>query len=216
MRIGTVNLSVKRVLGTAALLVLASSLVGCNKVNKKDHDMVLQENQELRDRVSSLETDSRSKDTKIAELEAAKQQPQAQPGGDDGWAPDRSGGGRRPSPGSTVAQFEMVGDVLFDSGQATVKATAKPQLDRIASQIKSRYSGYNVVVEGHTDSDPIKKSANRWKSNDQLSEARAEAVRKYLITKGIGSGSIEAVGMGSSQPKGSKKDSRRVEIKVVS
>lgn len=203
-----------RVWGSAVVMVLAATLGGCNSVSKKDHELVMQENQELRERVSTLENDSRSKDTKIAELEAAKAPPAPAPGGYDDYGPPT--GGRSPRGGSggpTVAEFDVGGDVLFDSGQAVIKSTAKPQLDRIASTIKSKYSGYNVRVEGHTDSDPIRKS--KWGSNEALSEARAEAVRKYLISKGISSSSIDAVGMGSSKPKSSKKESRRVEIKVI-
>lgn len=212
MRTGMARTTAGRILGVAVTLALAAALGGCSSVSKKDHDLVLQENQELRDRMASLETDSRTKDSKIAELEAAKAQAAAQQPtmGDDFTG---GGGGRPTGDGSVVRQFEVVGDVLFDSGQATVKAAAKPQLDRIASTIKSRYSGYNVRVEGHTDSDPIRKS--KWKTNDALSEARAEAVKKYLASKGISSGRIDAVGMGSSQPRGSKKDSRRVEIQVI-
>lgn len=198
-----------RIAGVALTLVLAASLGGCNSVSKKDHELVMQENQELRDRMAALENESRSKDTRIAELEAAKAAQAQAPS----MADEYDTGGGRPGRGDVVREFEVVGDVLFDSGQATVKTAAKPQLDRIASTIKSRYSGYNVVVEGHTDSDPIRKS--KWQTNDALSEARAEAVKKYLASKGISSSRIEAVGMGSSQPKSTKKDSRRVEIKVV-
>lgn len=210
---GTTRKTVERILGAAVVLVLAASLGGCNSVSKKDHDLVMQENQELRDRVTSLENESRAKDTKLAEMEATKQKDYQ--GGEslgDG-KPVRGGGGGGTKHGNQVAEFDVGGDVLFDSGQATVKATAKPKLDQIASTIKSKYSGYDVRVEGHTDSDPIKKS--KWKTNEALSEARAEAVRKYLISKGISSSSVSAVGMGSSQPKGTKKDSRRVEIKVT-
>ncbi|MCC6678836.1 MAG: OmpA family protein [Phycisphaerales bacterium] len=210
MRTGMARTMAGRILGVAATLVLAAALGGCSSVSKKDHELVMQENQELRDRMAALETESRSKDSKIAELEAAKAQAAQPPAVDDfGTSP----GGRQGSPGTVVREFDVVGDVLFDSGQATVKAGAKPQLDRIASTIKSRYSGYQVRVEGHTDSDPIRKS--KWKTNDALSEARAEAVKKYLASKGISSSKIEAVGMGSSEPKGSKKESRRVEIKVL-
>jgi outer membrane protein OmpA-like peptidoglycan-associated protein len=115
----------------------------------------------------------------------------------------------------------LAGEVLFDSGQATIKSSARSSLDRIASSLKGKYSGYNVRIGGHTDSDPIKKSASKWSSNDQLSQARADAVRSYLIGKGVSAGRISAVGYGSSQPKASnstksgKAQNRRVEITVL-
>jgi chemotaxis protein MotB len=72
-----------------------------------------------------------------------------------------------------------------------------------------------VRVEGYTDSDPLVKTKAKWGSNEGLSEARAESVRAYLISKGISSGRVSAVGMGAAKPKATKKDSRRVEIVVV-
>jgi flagellar motor protein MotB len=69
-------------------------------------------------------------------------------------------------------------------------------------------------VEGHTDSDPIKVS--QWKSNQELSEARADAVKKYLVSKGVDANSVSTSGLGSSRPKSNDKAAnRRVEIVVV-
>ena len=76
--------------------------------------------------------------------------------------------------------------------------------------------GSRVTVEGHTDSDPIKKS--KWDSNEALSLARAEEVKKLLRQAGVGDNRISAVGMGARQSvaRGSteraKAQNRRVEI----
>lgn len=106
------------------------------------------------------------------------------------------------------------GDVLFDPGKATVREQAKGTLDKVAAALKRDYSGKTIRVEGHTDSDPIKVS--KWKSNQELSEARADAVRKYLVSKGVESGTITVKGFGADRPKGQDKTAnRRVEIVVV-
>ena len=106
------------------------------------------------------------------------------------------------------------GDVLFDPGKATVREAAKGTLDKVAAALKKDYSGKQIRVEGHTDSDPIKVSS--WKSNQELSEARSDAVKKYLASKGVDANTVTTSGFGSSRPKSSDKAAnRRVEIVVV-
>jgi outer membrane protein OmpA-like peptidoglycan-associated protein len=106
------------------------------------------------------------------------------------------------------------GDVLFDAGRATVREQAKATLDKVAAALKKDYSGKQIRVEGHTDSDPIKVS--RWKNNGELSVARADAVKKYLVSKGVDAGMVSVQGFGSDKPKSNDKaQNRRVEIVVV-
>jgi flagellar motor protein MotB len=73
-----------------------------------------------------------------------------------------------------------------------------------------------VRVEGHTDSDPIKRSD--WGTNERLSEARAQAVRTLLENAGVTAGAITTAGYGAGQPlepgatTRAKSRNRRVEI----
>jgi flagellar motor protein MotB len=76
-----------------------------------------------------------------------------------------------------------------------------------------------VLVVGHTDADPIKKS--KWSSNKALSEARAQRVAAELSRRGVPAGALEVVGEGASQPlvphertKADKARNRRVEVHV--
>ena len=106
------------------------------------------------------------------------------------------------------------GDVLFDPGQATVRAAARATLDKVAAALKKDYSGKQIRVEGHTDADPIRVS--KWKDNQHLSEARAQAVREYLVQKGLEANAVTTTGFGATKPKGNDKaQNRRVEIVVV-
>ena len=108
--------------------------------------------------------------------------------------------------------------VLFDSGKATLKKATSTELDHIRSVLQAKYSGKQIDVVGHTDSDPIKKS--KWKDNWELSAQRALTVARYLIEHGIPNDNIRAVGCGESRPIASnatdsgKKKNRRVEIVV--
>ncbi len=115
------------------------------------------------------------------------------------------------TPGEVTVR--VPGDVLFASGQATLSSGAKKTLDKVAAALKNSYAGRSVLVEGHTDSDPIRKS--RWASNEALSLARAKAVAVYLGSTGVEASRLDTVGLGASQPRGRDKDkNRRVEIVV--
>ena len=108
--------------------------------------------------------------------------------------------------------------ILFDSGKATLKKATSRELDHIHSVLRDKYSGKQIDVVGHTDTDPIKKS--KWKDNWELSAQRALSVLRYLVKRGIPEDKIQAVGCGQSQPIASnstasgKARNRRVEIVV--
>jgi outer membrane protein OmpA-like peptidoglycan-associated protein len=117
-------------------------------------------------------------------------------------------------PAAGTMTVRVPGDVLFDPGKATVREGAKSTLDQVAAALKKDYAGKQIRVEGHTDADPIRVS--QWKSNQELSEARAAAVKTYLAQKGVNAGSISTTGFGADKPKGQDKaQNRRVEIVVI-
>ncbi len=104
-------------------------------------------------------------------------------------------------------------DVLFDTGQATLKPGAREKLAKV-SGILLAYPSLHVAVEGHTD------SVGGDEYNLKLSERRADSVRAYLIENGISAANIEAHGMGKDNPVASndtaagRQQNRRVEMVV--
>ncbi len=210
----SVHTTTRRTLGFAAKLAglaavgLGLFMGGCNNAMKDENAALLQENAALRDRVTQMETNQAAMQQQLA---AAQARP-AMDGGEAGWATDTGGGRRNTAPRTRETVIPISGDILFDSGQATLKASAKRDLDRVVSQIR-QHEGATVRIEGHTDTDPIRKS--KWGSNEALSKARADAVRDYLVSKGLSRSDITTVGMGAAQPKGSKAASRRVEVVIV-
>jgi len=110
--------------------------------------------------------------------------------------------------------------ILFDSGKATLKKATSTELDHIYSVLRDKYSGRQIDVVGHTDTDPIKKTKDKWKDNWELSAERALSVLRYLVKRGIPEKKIQAVGCGESRPIASnstasgKARNRRVEIVV--
>jgi len=191
----------------ACLLAMgALGLTGCNNNKTKALET---ENQELRGHVTQLESALNEAESAKAQLaqenEALRSENESLR---TSAGPRRGGGG---SSSDTV--IEVAGDVLFDSGKAVVKESAKAQLNQIARRLNSEFAGHFIRVEGHTDTDPIRKS--KWASNEALSQARAEAVMDYLVSRGVDPGRISAIGLGSAKPKGTKAASRRVEIVVL-
>lgn len=111
-------------------------------------------------------------------------------------------------------EVHIPGDVLFSPGKADLTANARKTLAQVAKALNSaEHKGHQIRVEGHTDTDPIKKS--KWKDNQQLSEARADAVAAYLQTAGVAGGRLSTIGYGDSKPKATKALSRRVEVVVL-
>lgn len=104
-----------------------------------------------------------------------------------------------------------IGDVLFDSGRATLKPGAGLTIDRLANFMKENPQA-RVVIEGHTD------SVGTEEYNDALSERRADAVAAALMRRGVSSDSVRAIGRGKAYPVATnetaagRQQNRRVEI----
>jgi len=103
--------------------------------------------------------------------------------------------------------------IFFDVGKSQLKPGARTTLSRIADQLR-RADAAAIAVEGHTDSTG---SADK---NQQLSEARAAAVRDYLIGAGVPSSKVTAAGKGEEAPIATNKttagrqQNRRVELVI--
>lgn len=115
--------------------------------------------------------------------------------------------------GPNDVTIAVEGDVLFDSGRTSLKNNAKSSLNQVAQVIQSKYPGSSIIVAGHTDTDPIRKSGH--KSNYHLGFERGWSVRNYLKSKGISSDDMAVMSYGPDRPMSSSKQSRRVEIVVA-
>lgn len=114
----------------------------------------------------------------------------------------------------------FLSEILFDSGKTKIKAEAMPALDKVVKVAKEVVPDLNIGVEGHTDNQPIKYSG--WKSNWDLSTARATSVIQYLIKeKGLAPQRLVAMGYGEHKPVASndtaegRRKNRRVEIVIM-
>ena len=114
----------------------------------------------------------------------------------------------------------FVSEVLFDSGKAKLRTESYEKLDKVSDVLQTTVRDLNVGIEGHTDNVPIKHSG--WKTNWELSSARAMSVLHYLIdNKGVEPNRLAATGYGEYHPVASndtvedRQKNRRVEIVIL-
>ena len=106
-----------------------------------------------------------------------------------------------------------LGDLLFDTGQANLKAGAHHHLSNLASFL-AKYPERSAIIEGHTD------NIGAEDYNLNLSERRADSVRNFLLNQGIASGRLSTSGKGEAIPiagndsAGGRQQNRRVEVVI--
>src|SRR5580658_10450506 len=134
--------------------------------------------------------------------------------------------GNRPDIRVVGDRFVFQSEVFFDSGQAVLRPEGRAELDKLGSALldldKQIPSEINWVlrVDGHTDTRPVS-ATSAFKSNWDLSAARAISVVQYLISKGISPQRLVAAGFGEFQPidPGTTDEAfsrnRRIELKLT-
>jgi len=84
--------------------------------------------------------------------------------------------------------------VFFAVNEATILAASFPELDAIADELRRSPEILKVEVQGHTD------DVGTARSNERLSKKRADAVRRYLVSKGVAKQRLVARGYGEDRP----------------
>ena len=113
--------------------------------------------------------------------------------------------GDRPDIRIVGDRFVFQSELFFDSGAATLRPEGRAELDKLAGALlgleKQIPSDINWVlrVDGHTDVRPVA-ATSPFKSNWDLSAARAISVVQYLISKGVSPQRLAAAGFGEFQP----------------
>jgi chemotaxis protein MotB len=133
--------------------------------------------------------------------------------------------GDRPDIRIVGDRFVFQSEVFFDTGQAVLKPEGRLELDGLASallDLEKKIPGeiaWVLRVDGHTDVRPI--NGVQFKSNWDLSAARAISVVQYLISKGVSPQRLVAAGFGEFQPIDTDRTeeafsrNRRIELKLT-
>lgn len=192
--------TLRSILTSIFVVALAFSLTGCTVIFQKGRRTDVEKIAQLK--------------SELSELERAKQELE-----------DRL---RREIEGKE-AKVEMtdrglvvtfVSEVLFDSGKAKLRDDSLAKLDKVSGVLNTTVRDLNVGIEGHTDNVPIKYSG--WKSNWELSSARAMSVLHYMIeSTDMDPARLSGTGYGEYRPVASNDDAtgrqknRRVEIVIL-
>jgi outer membrane protein OmpA-like peptidoglycan-associated protein len=115
----------------------------------------------------------------------------------------------------TKTELKILDKVYFDTGKSSIQKRSYALLNQIAQVLTAHAEIKTVQVEGHTD------NSGKAEANKALSSARAEAVRVYLVTRGVDGQRLNAVGFGQEKPqmpndtaKG-REANRRVEFNIM-
>ncbi|OHB41984.1 MAG: hypothetical protein A2069_01545 [Planctomycetes bacterium GWB2_41_19] len=187
---------------------------GCGQTKK-----LRQENQQLNETISGLQQENADLSSKasryeseVNRLENTRRDLEAKLKGTGATVRIKNG---------TVSVL-LPGAVLFDSGQTTLRPQSKATLKKIAGILKTSAAGEIVRIEGHTDNDPVLRQKDKYKTNWELSAARAAAVLHYMVEEcGVSPTRVYIAGFGQYQPladnksKTGKAKNRRVEFVIV-
>ena len=119
-----------------------------------------------------------------------------------------------PVPVAAASKVTYAADAFFDFDKSVLKPAGKTKLDELVTKVKD-INLEVIIAVGHTD------STGPDAYNQKLSVARSEAVKAYLVSKGIEKSRVYTEGKGETQPvadnktKDGRAQNRRVEIEVV-
>lgn len=189
------------------LMVIVFATSGCTLVFQKGRRKDIE-------RISELQSQNAQLQTELSELERAQRELESRLKGE---IDDRNVKVEMMDRGLVIT---FVAEVLFDSGKAVLREQALSTLDKVARVLNTTVKNLNIGVEGHTDNVPIWHSG--WKSNWELSAARAMSVLHYLTDEyGVAPERLSATGYGEYRPVVSnettegRQQNRRVEIVIL-
>ena len=108
--------------------------------------------------------------------------------------------------------IEAVKNLEFDFNKSTIRSSSNQYLDKVAELMKNK--GYSLKLDGYTD------NIGSASINQKLSKDRADAVKSYLVSKGVSSNKVETAGHGEKFPISSndteegRQQNRRVEFSL--
>lgn len=168
-------------------------------VEEKAQQAAASGDQKLQDQIAALENTTKMQAQNISDLEAALMETKK------ALAETKAMASAKPMIAATVQ---------FPSGKIGLTQAAMEALDKAVAKIQSD-SKAMVLVKGHADGSPVLRG--RFRSNWDLSQARADAVGKYLQSKGV-TNKIESRGLGHTEPiapvntKAGRAQNRRAEV----
>jgi flagellar motor protein MotB len=188
-------------------------------------DAAKSEDEKVRQDAKRLAQEAEDSAKKFAQAEAEKVREKAEKDAREAMNKANSAAGAADQANKDVAKLRTdvdkmrtitVAVVNFGSGEVSLSKTAQAELDKAVDAI-AKYKGASIVVKGHADGTPV--LGGRFQSNWDVSQARANAVVKYLKEKGV-TNPMEAVARAHTEPiaspftKDGQAKNRRAEVIV--
>ena len=208
----------KKLAALAALAWVTAAAIGCSGGADLQGriDELTREQEELQRQKEQAESDALSYKAKCEALERdSRKSPAPAPAPARTPAPDPDGMDIRRRGNETV--INLPSDVFFASGSATLNGAGEKSMAKIADYIRKNHPGGLIRVEGHSDSDPLRRTKAKFHCNWELSFQRAHAVMHYLVEKGqVDPHHLVCEAYGEYQPQNAhdKSKNRRVEIVI--
>lgn len=154
-----------------------------SRSERNNDDLITQYQRDRHHRLKSQKVNSSREEELLAEVAALKNQrrldkkkeePKA-PGGKNFEKEDLPTGAKIESGGLSLGS-----GLLFQPGQASLKKHQLTSLDQVGNLLTGKYASYEVLIEGHTDNQPLRSTRQLFEYNISLGTARASNVFKYL------------------------------------
>lgn len=198
-------------IGIAGMLAVST---GCAELKR-----LRQENQQLNENLTNLQQENADLSSKASQYESELNQLE---NSRKALEDQLKGTGATVRIKNGAVSVLLPGAILFDAGQTALRPQSKTTLKKIAGIIKTETAGEIVRIEGHTDNDPISRQKDKYKSNWELSAARAAAVLHYMVEEcGVSPTKVYIAGFGQYQAmadnksKTGKAKNRRVEFVIM-
>lgn len=207
-----------KILAVLALFIGSVSSIGCSANGDLQGriDELTREQEELQRQKEQTESDLLSYKAKCEAMERSRAASRAVPSSAPAVTPvpaDPQGMDIRKRGNDTV--INLPSDVFFASGSATLNSGGERTMAKVSDYIRKNHSGGMIRIEGHSDSDPIRKTKSKFHCNWELSFERAHAVVHYLVEKGhVDPHRVVCEAFAENQPQSpnDKSKNRRVEI----
>jgi len=207
-------------LGGVVLVMLAAGCANVDELKRQNADLqarlaaVEAERDSLQDQSSVLEAESRSLNERLSQAQASASELEE--------LRRKLGGDVELTLRGGLVTMELPDKVLYRSGEAKLTEAGKATLRRVASALNSEFAGQSLRVEGHTDTDPIRRTRQLYKSNWELSSARALEVVHFLTEQcGVAPQRLHAAAFSQYRPvapnstTAGKQQNRRVAIVIL-
>jgi flagellar motor protein MotB len=212
---------IHKVAALSVLALCAAAAVGCSSGADLQGriDELTREQEDLQRQKEAAESEALSYKAKCEAMERdrnARPAPAPAPVVTPVPASDSDGIDIRRRGNDTI--INVPSDLFFASGSATLNGGGERSMAKIAEYIRKNHGGGLIRVEGHSDSDPIRRTKGKFHCNWDLSFQRAHAVMHFLAEKGsVDQHRMVCEAFGDSQPLSStdKSKNRRVEIVIA-